>query len=221
MANQIPPTVLAMILRLTQIERQNREPEDWEQRVGQKLRLIAMLASNGELPEAGEVYSHKGEKCAEVQQFTRVFISTADGVQEYSPEKCKYSDKKDVVGGCAAAGFEMAEEFFWKHAIATHPKQQSCRSEGSGQSTAEGGNNKGWTPIALNRSVPPTRLQISMNAVSRLGNERQSGQTRAPNRPRMSLHTPAKIQVKTTASSTFRLGFSTSSASVVTPSKPM
>ena len=35
-------------------------------------------------------------------------------------------------------------------------------------------------PMALNRNTPPTRLQISMNAVSRFGKDRQSGHTRAP-----------------------------------------
>ena len=77
------------------------------------------------------------------------------------------------------------------------------------------------TPMALNSSTPPTRLQISINAVSRFGNDRQSGHTRAPRYDSNPLHTPAKMQVSTTASRTLRLGFSTSSASVVTPSNPM
>ena len=62
---------------------------------------------------------------------------------------------------------------------------------------------------------------MSIKAVSRFGKDRQSGQTRAPRYASKALHTPAKMQVSTTASNTLRFGFSTSSASVVTPSNPM
>src|SRR5439155_27357250 len=73
------------------------------------------------------------------------------------------------------------------------------------------------TAIALNRRTPPIRQQMSLNAVSRFGKLRQSGQTRAPRYDSKQLSTPANKEVSHTETNTLRFGLSTYHASLVAP----
>ena len=79
MANQMPPTVLARMFRFHQIRPQNAKPISG--RIASRKSAAAepcLLCDHGELPEAGEVDSHKREKRAEVEQLARVFIGAAN-----------------------------------------------------------------------------------------------------------------------------------------------
>ena len=75
--------------------------------------------------------------------------------------------------------------------------------------------------MASKSGWPPTRRVTSMKAVATSGKVRKSGHTRCPRYVKKPPKIPVKRQTNTVASNTLRFGFLTSSARVVTASKPM